>query len=1154
MPPPIADGDSLEASVTEHVASSFRSAGCEMPTLLATDGELCFPPQCIAVPIAITSVWSSSEWDQILGVQSAPYLSRFVSDKARFNLKAWGWIKNVAPRDIVINLTNNEAIPRPRTVSDILTLWSFVNRVNFDARSHNWLREIHLVPVEAGDTLHRCDSVIRLGERKPDLPDSEWQFFSSFVRVIDRNFLTELQNAELMVSSRQAIDLRQANSLELLKDFELNTATPLNQIVNKVCEQVASGIDVCKNDLIRLAHIFAALDATVNQSFIYVNRKNGRVNLRYGMMADSGDRLDDVLPSDFCDRHTLHSDYESNLVACSLSQWQSWAVSPKSGLASTCILVNQKIPIFGRPALHEFLSSVGASGTIGFQYRTNSFSLDDWVIDPTVLSHLTKRHSEASEVWALLLTSLLNVPSDLVKHRLTASLSQIASTGKRASLATNPIPAAWIRELASKPCLHDIYGSPRIPADLLLRSPDTEPLQGIDSFVSADLDILQNRPLLKMLGARDTASGTKQIVDRIIALAKSDSPPLHALAKWYEALDRAAARAKPNEIDQLREVFSNYPLIWTNDQQWSRSAEVFCFADSEVMPEAPTIHESVDRLPLWNRIGVADRPSEAVVLGWLGALKVGEKLEVSTALRVKACLANFSTQVFDQLQCWISLDNHWLQATDFQYKLDSTNSFRVFDLFVNARRYTADLRDIRNQEAADRLFAALEDLPTAIRLVISKTVFDGDSRTPPAWMKALGETLQRIVLEDKELQERVRNLGKRVANTKLQIVETLQVTPYLNNEPVGQSVDHNALWQESVLFLKNRKIVEILDELVSELQRPFHLSAISDAIRVCVERTESFVIEYLDGKFDLEPVSTALLSQEFESKFRSDNELIPIVTAGCLDEESSGKRDAFAANNAPRHVGSLAGRDNTEIETEQSQDSFFDSDTISVDELSRPVAAATLVEETVCDDGAPLAGVSIVDHEPDSVGIQERAGIDEVGAEPSKHLLGDLDGNRQRSNSAESNKGSIQTGGSATDDNPGKAHEPTPTKPSLVERYLAAKGFVAVEDSFKNADGILLAKTAGLFTFEMRDATGQLVKHIWFKSQSLLDGLEVPAELWNLLKVNPERSVIVCEGFDGEPVELLGSLLLEELGHERVQLFTASYRLREIAPSRFSVR
>jgi hypothetical protein len=1096
LPPNSVSGDSIDASVTERVGKSFKAQCAGNPVILTDDGELAFPPNCLSIPRDLSEVWSSSEINTILRRKEVPHASPYIGDREERALEAWSWLEIVEPNEFLEALRCEVTVPRPNSSSLIAKLWAFVRKTRYRTYDTKWRQDLRMVPVDGTAVLLAPREVIRISERKTDLPDTEWTFLSSFVRVVDSDWLKLLREVK---SDESVSDGRNNDFLEaaaLLKEVGLEYPTNIDRLAAHIYERMVESPTLESATLIRATQALAALDAVVPDNFSYVNRLNQKMSVSRGVMFDLDGRIEDILPEDFCNQHILHNDYLDDLKACNPQHWCNWAQSGKSRLSTLCVLETKSYWINTRSGLEKFLASVGVHPPVEYQYKSGTFCLDDWIFSESIAQHLTREEPNNGENWAILLDAILSSPSDAWKARLHSILKEVASNGSSRNARVEPIPAKWIRVLASKPCLRDTYNKPRLPADLLLRTPDTEPLLNIDSFVSADLDTPENRPLLIILGARDKASGTDRIVKRIQALAKCEKPPVHELAKWYEALDRAAARALPDEILALRKQFSSQALIWTSDEQWSSSGEVFCFADKETMPDAATIHASVDKLPLWKRLGVADRPSLDLVINWLGQLGTG-KLEPSTARRVQACLRAFPQEIYNRLNAWLSLDQHWQSIDSFHYKLRDGTDLRISDLFVSAKRNTADLRGIRPADLDCNLFSQVDDLHVAVKFVVAEVVRSGPAISAPGWLNELGKTLERVLLEDKEAQARIRKHAARFTACLWQPISSLQVTPYLNNTPVGQPQWPAILWSSSTLFVHDVNIVEIVDDLANELQRPFESAAIAEAIRVCIDRSRDFVARYLKGKFSQEsseqetPTSNATVDsapvENVQGTSRVDEDLLSIENYHIIDNDQT--------------VVDLISDENRTLLPSQSDES----------------------DHSVANEIKYGSG----DNEVDSLPTTPRQSVD---------------------TSPSSKKGTIESGGSGerqTDLNNDRKSPELP-KRSLLERYITASGFGSEGDHYVSPDGRRLNRTSGMFTLEVLDRTGQVTNRIWMQSQSLISGLDVPAEVWEMICNDPDSTSVVFESPQGDPIELAGVALQNLLDRDLVRLFPASYRLRQI--------
>jgi SNF2 family DNA or RNA helicase len=81
------------------------------------------------------------------------------------------------------------------------------------------------------------------------------------------------------------------------------------------------------------------------------------------------------------------------------------------------------------------------------------------------------------------------------------------------------IPAKWVIRLRELPCLPDRHGIYRKPAELLLRTAETEPFMDVEPFVHSRLDTEKTRPLLQLLGVRNTPFSSEGLLGRLRALA-----------------------------------------------------------------------------------------------------------------------------------------------------------------------------------------------------------------------------------------------------------------------------------------------------------------------------------------------------------------------------------------------------------------------------------------------------------------------------------------------------------------------------------------------------------------------------------------------------------------------------------------------------------
>lgn len=165
-------------------------------------------------------------------------------------------------------------------------------------------------------------------------------------------------------------------------------------------------------------------------------------------------------------------------------------------------------------------------------------------------------------------------------------------------------------------------------------------------------------------------------------------------------------------------------------------------------------------------------------------------------------------EIYNQVEKWLSLDQHWHSIDKFCYKRSDGSDLRISELFIAAKRNTADLRGIRPADLDGTLFPQINDLHNAVRFVVAQIIRSGPAVSAPEWLNEIGKTLQRILLDDKGVQARIRQHAAQYTTSQWQPISSLQVTPYLDNVPVGQPQRPSVLWSSSSLFVRDVNIVE----------------------------------------------------------------------------------------------------------------------------------------------------------------------------------------------------------------------------------------------------------------------------------------------------------------------------------------------------------
>ena len=146
------------------------------------------------------------------------------------------------------------------------------------------------------------------------------------------------------------------------------------------------------------------------------------------------------------------------------------------------------------------------------------------------------------------------------------TVRQISQQGNPDTLSCGSVLPSWLIHFRTVHCLTDVHGKLRNPPELLLRTPNTESLLGIESFVEAELDDSPDKKrFLKLLGVRNTPADADKLLSRLHAMSGVPQPLQHLaqVSRFYEALDRIVVRCAPAELSPIKEAFNQKAIILT---------------------------------------------------------------------------------------------------------------------------------------------------------------------------------------------------------------------------------------------------------------------------------------------------------------------------------------------------------------------------------------------------------------------------------------------------------------------------------------------------------------------------------------------------------------------------------------------------------------
>jgi len=836
--------------------------------ILTTDGKLAKASECAAIPEELFSVWESPELLKLFAPENncllAPEASVCVS-----KLRSHGWITTVDSDRALQSLEQSDTVPCPASWPQLHALWSFVqDEIQYDY-SNERRRRMKIVPVDGSRVLHAATGVIRLSSRRDQLSQEDWKFVMDYASTMNSEWLAWL--ARRAPKKTPAWNEKTDSGYSLLEELELHEPSSVDLIAAQASLRIFAGDEVSIEDCVRVAHILAALGASIPDGFRYVTKDTYLRNVDHGIVVDVNGQIQDIVPEGWAEAHLLHNDYFRNFKSCSADTWTQWAASNRSKLHEFVPIAGQPKRMGSRSELEKFLTGRDGNKPKEYRYKNNRFLIEDCDFPPLIMQHWTAQASANPDLWATVVKCLLLDPLGEWKNHLNVTIRQISQQGSTDTLSCGSVLPSWLMHLRAVHCLTDVHGKLRTPPELLLRTPNTESLLGIESFVEAELDDSpEKKRFLKLLGVRDTPADADKLLTRLNAMSGVPQPLQHLpqVSRFYEALDRIVVRCAPVELSPIKEAFSQKPMILTEAGEWLSAGEVSIFPDEENI--SPSIHTSLRNLGLWLRIGVSERPALERTIEWLNSLESGAKLDAAAAKRVRTALQRDPVRIWNECQHWLTLDSTWVAVTDLKYRLTMQSLMKWGELFPAIKTATANLQMVGVEVAQLPPFATIRNLGDVVEFRVTRFIQASRTGGSKEWLAALASGLCRVKLSNEDETHRIRTVAQRLQQTEWNTFANLDVTPYVEGAPAGESFTPKVLWQDAKLYVASQSTVRLYKDLADELARPFDHKQVAEAIAACIDRTPEFVAEYLEAHFELDaqpelPVQGTEPAKETES-------------------------------------------------------------------------------------------------------------------------------------------------------------------------------------------------------------------------------------------------------------------------------------------------
>jgi len=869
--PDIDESDtSLAGAVGFQVLETFEEVIRDSPILISWSGAVSLPRTCITVPETLFDVWPPDQLGALLDSDGRPALAPEVSQQNRKKLVGWGLLDEIG-RTGLLRVLEERSLPQPRKWQALLNLWAFLAPEILNYRYSRERDLLRIIPAQGRDVLSSAQEVVRLGEKPLLQSEEDWDFLADHLLVMNPDwvrFLAEERQALSGKASRRHRERVEA-AWSLLKALGLSEASPADSVMENVAEGFFSNPDRPPAEHARIAQIAARLGVRVGPGFMYLTRDDRLRSGEEPVLFDPDGSLERLLPEESQERWMLHPEYDQ-FVSCSRKDWASWIRSGRARIGTAP-------PIRQVRSRYRYVSNfqnalrkeAGYSAGVHYPYKTSRSYPNQWyaISDfdfPDELAEYWAAKGNQPEAWAGVARLCLEANPASWEPNSTLTATQSSTNGSSwGSVRIGRYPAKWIRRLSMFPCLPDTYGILRRPSELLRRTGRTEALLDVEPFLDRELDTERTRPLLDLLGVRSEPTGPERLLESLRSLAASDDPPQREVERWYRRLDQLVNTCSTEDFDLIRKAFEGERLILSEAGSWETALGVHLSADGEGIPGAPVVWAAVRHLTLWRKVGVAERPSVERAIQWLRELPSGESPEAEHAPRIRDLLVRHPFRVWEECRHWLALSGEWTPVDEFAHALTMQSLIPWGHFFPHVKASTADFRRLSKEVTAQNPFSALTPLSSRIEQRVERGSLDGGSAPSGEWLNVLGSDLQRVKLESGEETMRVRELGARLARTKVTAVAELRSVPYLDGVPAGSPRNTDVVWTGQELLVEDLPKARLARRVPEEVGSVFGRPDVKAALDFSFDRSPEEVREYLGTNFELtDPVAEPIGSED----------------------------------------------------------------------------------------------------------------------------------------------------------------------------------------------------------------------------------------------------------------------------------------------------
>jgi hypothetical protein len=852
--------------------------------VLTESGSVVAANEATSVPRELLEVWPPATTMQVLTGKEGHVVAAPISDANRTKLHGWHFAPVLSRAD-VLNCLKKPSMSKPASLDRLRKLWLFIAPEFL--KIPTWMPQpnLALLPTVGSDQLLPVSRVVRLGAALKSRLD-DWSFLSRYVAIVSPQWVKAVESEGASEQERA----EHGALREVMVRLELARATPIGTVIDRAARALFSG-SFTTDEAVRLAHVAATENAQVGASFFYAVQEGGVKEPRHVVVLTTAN--DELLPGNVRHGCLLHDSYASGAPP----EWTTWLRSARSGTARLLPVKEAERYFRGEEAARQCVSRLNPRCSVFSRYSSDTFRLVDISFEETYWRHWEALAEADTSVWWRVLHEIARADW---KAKRWASLYQDATNGYTAQIIGDGLPAAWLRTLAAKPCIKDHRGQYRLPSEVLRRTPATQAVTDMESFVDTEFDTEANAEQLDLLGVGSAASGPERILDRLRSLAGQQDAPVREVEKWYRRLDEWVAQASDEEISKVRDEFLGAPLILTAGGEWVASGSVFEREGADV-PGVALLRPSVADLSLWKHVGVRPEPTLEDALEWIRTLRTGTRLERDTAKRVARLQGLHAAAIWTRCGKGLNLLEELVDVSELTAKLTRYSQVEFEHLFASVLRATLDLRraspaisDTAPLDTLPTLASLLEDRPTEQALAAASP------RSLP-WVASVANCVLRIQIDDEGQAERLREFGSRLARATVWSARSLEVEPFIGARPAGRPRTAEVTWFRDRILLAELSVGRLARVLPEYLARILDVPEVAGLLQYACDRSADHIRAYAEDNFTLigapAPVDAA---PEAEPEQTDSDPLGPVPTGvlGSPDDEG-----------APRGAGTQAGPD-----------------------------------------------------------------------------------------------------------------------------------------------------------------------------------------------------------------------------------------------------